>query len=351
MKTSVQPDLWQLYRQMLKSRLFEQAVIQLWEQGLISGEMHLGIGEEAIVAGVLDHLQDGDALALDHRGTPPLLMRGIDPVLLMREFLGRPDGLCAGVGGHMHLFSPQHLAASSGIVGASGPTAAGFALAGHMLRPGSVAVAFLGEGAMNQGMMMEAMHLAAVWRLPTLFVCKDDGWAISTQSPKLTAGDITDRARSLGLHATNTDGSDVQAVWHTVREVMTQVRENGAPAFIRARCTHSEGHLLGLLLIRVARDFVREMAPMTGPLLRSTLRIRGAPIKERAAGLAIVLSTLRQFIRRHTGPFDDPVQQARARLAADGPRLKALEAEIEQDTLDTVEAALAAPACDEKSER
>ncbi|MEJ2267197.1 MAG: thiamine pyrophosphate-dependent enzyme, partial [Anaerolineales bacterium] len=164
--SSLQPptddaDLWDLYRQMLRSRLFEQSVQELWEAGKISGEMHMGIGEEAIVAGVVCQLQEGDAMALDHRGTPPLIMRGVDPVLLLRELLGRPDGLCRGMGGHMHLFSRKHLAASSGIVGASGPAGVGFALAAEYLRPGNVAVAFFGEGSVNQGMMMEAMNLAA----------------------------------------------------------------------------------------------------------------------------------------------------------------------------------------------
>ena len=148
-------DSWLVYRQMLKSRLFEEAVAVLWEHGLISGEMHLGTGEEAIVAGVVLQLKDGDAMALDHRGTSALLMRGVDPYLLLREFLGQPDGLCKGMGGHMHLFAPELLAASSGIVGASGPAAAGFALASQYLRPGAVSVAFFGEGATNQGMLLE----------------------------------------------------------------------------------------------------------------------------------------------------------------------------------------------------
>ncbi|MFQ6115354.1 MAG: thiamine pyrophosphate-dependent enzyme [bacterium] len=195
MKKVMQPDLWSLYRQMLRSRLFEEAVIQLWDEGKISGEMHLGIGEEAIAAGVVAHLRDEDALALDHRGTPPLLMRGIDPVVLLREFLGRSDGLCAGMGGHMHLFSPQHLTVSSAIVGVSGPAAVGFALAAQPLRPGTLAVAFFGEGAMNQGMLMESMNLAVVWKLSVLFVCKDNEWAITTRSPSVTGGKLVDRAK------------------------------------------------------------------------------------------------------------------------------------------------------------
>ena len=179
----MQPDLWALYRQMLRSRLFEEAVKRLWEEGLISGEMHLAIGEEAIAAAVVAHLGDGDAMALDHRGTPLLLMRGVDPVLLLREFLGQADGLCSGHGGHMHLYSRQHLAASSGIVGASGPAGVGFGLAAQYLRPGTCAVAFFGEGAMNQGMLLESMNLAVAWNLPVFFVRTMGG-----QSPPLPPG-------------------------------------------------------------------------------------------------------------------------------------------------------------------
>jgi len=166
---------------MFKSRYFEQSVAHLWHEGHISGEMHLGMGEEAIVAGILSHLRDDDAMALDHRGTPPLLIRGIEVELLLKEFLGYQDGLCSGYGGHMHLFSKEHLIASSGIVGASAPAAIGFAMAGRKLRPGSISIAFMGEGAMNQGMVMESFNLAAVWNLPVLFVCKDNDWSISLQ--------------------------------------------------------------------------------------------------------------------------------------------------------------------------
>ena len=153
------PDLWSLYGLMLESRLFEEAIAQLWRDGLISGEMHLGTGEEAVIAGIVSQLREGDALALDHRGTAAMLMRGVDPAAILREVCGHPDGLCGGMGGHMHLFSREHLAASSGIVGAEGPAAAGFALAAQTLSPGAIAVAFFGEGAMNQGMLLESLNL------------------------------------------------------------------------------------------------------------------------------------------------------------------------------------------------
>ena len=107
-------DIWSLYAFMLKSRLFEGSIAKLWHDGFISGEMHLGTGEEAIVTGVVSQLREGDAMALDHRGTAALLIRGVDPILILHELLGHPEGLCGGMGGHMHLFSKQHLAASSG---------------------------------------------------------------------------------------------------------------------------------------------------------------------------------------------------------------------------------------------
>ena len=166
----MQPNAETLYRQMYKSRRFEEAVTQLWTEGHIAAEMHHNKGEEAIVAGVLDHITDGDALALEHRGTAPLVMRGVDLALLVKEFMGLEDGLCRGMGGHMHLFSPEHLAASSGIVGAAGPAACGFAFAAQHLRPDTVAVAFFGDGALNQGLLRESINLAGAWTLPVLFV-------------------------------------------------------------------------------------------------------------------------------------------------------------------------------------
>ena len=100
---------WHCYAQMFASRLFEESVTQIWKQGKISGEMHLSTGEEALTAGTVLQLQDGDAMALDHRGTAAMVMRGVDPYLLLREFMGKRDGLCRGQGGHMHLFSKPPL--------------------------------------------------------------------------------------------------------------------------------------------------------------------------------------------------------------------------------------------------
>jgi len=334
------PDIWSLYAKMLKSRLFEEAVAQLWRDGLISGEMHLGTGEEGIIAGVVDHLIDGDALALDHRGSAALLMRGVDPVLILRELLGQPGGLCGGNGGHMHLFSKEHLASSSGIVGAAGPTAAGFALAAQVMHPGGVAVAFFGEGAMNQGMMMESMNLASVWNLPVLFVCKDDGWAITTQSGKTTGGNLNDRARGLGLLAVEVDGKDVLAVWEAAFEAFERLRAGKGPVFLHARCVHFEGHFLGYQLIRLVRDPLREMPSIAGPLTKSFLHPGGAALGDRLDGLKSVMTSV--FTTRSDPRQDlsnDPVSRTRAILPLDPARLQELEDQIARETGDLLTSA------------
>jgi len=322
----VSPDPWSLYALMLKSRLFEEAVARLWHDGLISGEMHLGTGEEGIVAGVVAHLRDGDAMALDHRGTAPLIMRGEDPVLILRELLGRADGLCGGMGGHMHLYSKPYLAASSGIVGAAGPAAAGFALSAQHLRPGALAVAFFGDGAVNQGMLMESLGLASAWTLPVLFVCKDDGWAITTRSERVTGGDVGARARAFGMPVAEVDGRDVGAVWEACRSAVERARSGRGPTFVRARCVHFEGHFLGFQLMRLVRDPLGEMPAVAGPLTHALLRPGGAGLGQRLAGLTNVLGAVLATLRDpRRNSASDPVGRARDGLRSDRARLDELE--------------------------
>lgn len=325
-------DLWSLYALMLKSRLIEETVTQLWKDGLISGEMHLGTGEEAIIAGVLAHLGADDAMALDHRGTAALLMRGVDPILILRELLGKPNGLCGGMGGHMHLFSKPHLAASSGIVGAEGPTAAGFALAAQYLNPGAVSVAFFGEGAMNQGMLMESINLAATWRLPLVFVCKDDRWSITTQSDSVTGGDLNDRAEWLGVPGVCVDGRDVTEVWEAAQKAITRARAGEGPFFLRAKCVHFEGHFLGYQLLRAVRNPLREMPKISIPLTQSFLRTSGASWRERVDGLKSVLSAVLSTLRDpRKDPDSDPLRRTRSALRSDRTRLETLEDEVKHE--------------------
>ncbi len=326
------PDLWSLYRLMLKSRLFEEAIAQLWQAGLISGEMHLGTGEEAIIAGIVPQLQAGDALALDHRGTSALLMRGVDPYPIVRELLGCPDGLCGGQGGHMHLFSKEHLAASSGIVGAEGPAALGFALSAQVLRPGAVAVAFFGEGSLNQGMLMESMNLASVWKLPVLFVCKDDNWAITVQRDRSTGGDLNERGRGFGMPAVEVDGIEVSDVWQAAETALERARSGQGPTFLHARCVHLEGHFLGLQTIRLIHSPLKEGPGLAVPLTRSFLHSGGASLSARVAGLKVVLGTI-QATRRdpRRNPDFDPLRRLRKTLQTDPRRIQELEERVKKE--------------------
>jgi pyruvate dehydrogenase E1 component alpha subunit len=336
-------SLASLYRQMLRSRRFEEAVKALWEEGLISGEMHLGIGEEAVVAGIVAQLRDEDALALDHRGTPALVMRGVDLTLLLKEFLGCPDGLCSGRGGHMHLFSRAHLAASSGIVGSAGPLGAGFALSAQMLRPESAAVAFFGDGAMNQGMLLESFNLAAAWKLPLVFVCKDNGWAVSTRSESVTGGNLADRAKGFGLPVLEAEGTDVEAVRDTALEAFTRARQGGGPSFLLARCPRMEGHFLGDPLLKAAREPARQIRGMAIPLVRSVLAGEGASRLKRLSGLGSILASMGKTAKeRWDQKGDDPVEKAEKKLEKDHVLSVQIKKDVDEEIRKALEAALEA---------
>jgi TPP-dependent pyruvate/acetoin dehydrogenase alpha subunit len=320
------PTLLDHYRAMARARAFELLLLDLWDRGDISGELHLGTGEEAVAAGVIPHLREGDALALDHRGTPFLLLRGVDPVLIVRELLGRDDGLCAGRGGHMHLFSPGHLAASSGIVGSAPPLACGFALAATRLRPGRVAVATFGDGAMNQGMVLEALNLAAAWRLPVVFLCKDNDWAITTESHAVTAGALPARAEAMGVTAAEVDGGDPEAVHDVAAELIDAAREKRAPGFLLARCPRLDGHMAGFVMDRVAASPVREGGDLIRRVAASTVS-SGAGVRSRAASLAAIGRRLARARGDRRGAASDPLE--RVRRALPSRDVQAVTAEVE----------------------
>jgi len=317
----------ELYRSMALARAFELVLGELWRSGSVSGEMHLATGEEAVAAGVTSCLTEGDALALDHRGTPWLLLRGIDPTSMLREMLGREDGLCRGRGGHMHLLSPDHLAATSGIVGAAGPLAAGFALAATRLRPGTVAVATFGDGAVNQGMLMESFNLAAAWRLPVLFVCKDNGWAITTESPSVTGGDPPTRAAGFGLHTETVDGLDPVAVAAATARILDRARRGDGPGFLHCRCSRLDGHFLGDPMLRTTSEPLAAGLATVGRVARGSLG-RGTSVRERARALLGVTGALLRVRKDHRDAAADPLVRARTALAGREQELDAVDEEV-----------------------
>ncbi len=324
-------DKWQLYRLMYFSRLYEEAVMQFWNDGKIYGEMHLGIGEEAISAGIVSQLRDGDALSLDHRGTSPLLIRGCDPIELMKEFLGYSGGLCRGMGGHMHLFSQDLLAASSGIVGASGPTAIGFALSILQKKSNSIVLCFFGEGAVNQGMFMEALNLAVIWKLPILFICKDNDMAITTKSTHVTGGNISSRAASFGMPSEEIDGTDVELIWEHVKTILDKLRNGEGPYFLHAHCVHFEGHFLGDPILRQFRHPIKENLGRVFPLVKSLTKRIGTTVRERAKSLEEIYSVIGTTLKEELSQKKDPLVIMRKRLLDNQDKLFKLEKSIKNE--------------------
>jgi len=334
------PTVTDLYLQMTRSRMTEDLIARLWGSGVITGEMHMSSGEEAIIAGVLAHLGDKDALAVDHRSTAPAVIRGIDPFLIVAECIGLEVGLCKGNGGHMHLFSEQHRFASSGIVGSAGPAAVGFAIAAAYRSTGGVAVGFFGDGAINEGMLMEAFNLAVAWKLPVLFVCKDDGWAITTDSSKLSGGTISERANGFGLRSTSVDGTDAEDVSAVAADLVLSVRSGGGPALLHATCTHLDGHFLGDPLLKAARKPLREGAKVLGPAVLAALR-KGAPAADRRRALADLLSLTVRSRRTHD-TASDPLAVARAKHGELSERFAEIDTEMSKEVAGVAERIAAA---------
>jgi pyruvate dehydrogenase E1 component alpha subunit len=334
-------ELAGLYRQMLRARSYELAVEDLWNRGLIAGEMHLGTGEEAVAAGVVTYLGDGDGLALTHRCSPALVVRGVPLVPMLRELLGCEDGLCRGRGGHMHLFSKQHLAATSGIVGASLPTAAGFALANRRLRSNRVAVAFTGTGAMNSGMALETLNLATAWSLPIVIVCIDNGWAITTSSEAVTGGKLVERARAFGLRAESVDGRDVRAVHRLAGKLIDLTRRGKGPAFLLATCPRLDGHFLGDPLLRMARQPIAEGKSTFAKVISSAASPGGGGLKDRAAGMTRMMSVIARARRAPTRERrGDPMLAARKAMKKQETERDRIDAEVAAEIESAVKAAL-----------
>ena len=331
-------ELAGLYRQMLRARSYELAVEDLWNRGLVAGEMHLGTGEEAVAAGVVTLLGDGDGLALTHRCSPALVVRGVPLVPMLRELLGCEDGRCGGRGGHLHLFSKEQLAATSGIVGASLPTAAGFALANQRLRANRVAVAFTGTGAMNSGMALETLNLAAAWSLPLVVVCIENGWAITTAAEAVTGGDHVDRARSFGLRAESVNGRDVRAVHKAAGKLIDFSRRGKGPAFLFATCPRLDGHFLGDPLLRMARKPVAEGKSTFAKVLSSATSRGGGGLKDRAGGMTQMMSAMARARRAPTRERrGDPMLAARKAMRKHESERDRIDAEVATE----IESALA----------
>ncbi|TCT11543.1 pyruvate dehydrogenase E1 component alpha subunit [Tepidamorphus gemmatus] len=231
------------FRQMCRIREFEKAAIKAANERLVLGAIHPSIGQEAIAVGVCSNLRRDDIILSTHRGHGHTMAKGADALAMMRELFGRAGGYSQGKGGSMHIadFSVGMLGAN-GVVAANINIAAGAAHAIRLKGEDRVVVCFFGDGAINRGPFLEGLNWAGVFRLPILFVCEDNGFAATTRTHAMTAGDgPAARAEALGIKAEIVDGNDLFAVDAAARELIGIVRK-GTPRFLLARTYRLTGH-------------------------------------------------------------------------------------------------------------
>jgi TPP-dependent pyruvate/acetoin dehydrogenase alpha subunit len=237
-------DLERLYLAMLRIRLFEDAVLRLFLANEVEGTTHLCQGQEAVPVGVSAVLEPGDTVAATYRGHGAALALGVDATALMAELLGRETGTNGGRGGTMNVTDLERgLIGCFGIVGGSIAAATGAALAAQLKRDGTVAVAFFGDGAVNQAYFHECLNFAAVRRLPVVYVCENNLYGEWTPMAAVTAGaDITARAVGYAIPARTVDGNDVLAVRDAAAEAVTKARRGEGPTLLECLTYRHKGH-------------------------------------------------------------------------------------------------------------
>ena len=239
-------QLLEAYRQMRTIREFEDRVHVEFSAGGIPGFVHLYAGEEASAIGVCMNLDDRDKIASTHRGHGHCIAKGCDVNGMMAEIFGKADGLCGGKGGSMHIADlGKGMMGANGIVGGGPPLICGAALTAKTLKTGGVAVAFIGDGASNQGTTMESYNLAKAWMLPAIFVVEDNGYAESTASNWSVSGTQLGRAAGFGIPAVQVDGLDFFAMYDAAAEAVERARSGGGPSLIHAKLNRYYGHFEG----------------------------------------------------------------------------------------------------------
>lgn len=238
-------ELRSAYRKMRLIREFEERLHLERPRGIIPGTVHLYAGQEAGAVGVCAHLTEKDWLASTHRGHGHSIAKGCDINGMMREIYGREGGLCKGKGGSMHIADLSlGMLGANGIVGGGPPLVCGAAVSAKVLKTGGVAVAFSGDGAVNQGATNEAFNLAAVWKLPALFVIEDNGFGEATGGAWASGGNLLDRARGFGLLATEANGVDFFDVHEKAGEAIRAAREC-RPGVLVVKAKRFYGHFEG----------------------------------------------------------------------------------------------------------
>ncbi len=245
-----------MYENMVTARRYEERLQEVYLEGkqpafdisagTIPGELHLAAGHEAAAAGVCAHLRDKDTVTAPHRPHHVAIAKGVDLRRMTAEILGRETGLCKGKGGHMHLFDPDVNFACSGIIAQGCPPAVGAAMAAQKRNEDSVAVAYLGEGAVDQGAFLESLNLAALHDLPVVVVVEDNDWAISMPVERVTdVENAAERADGFDLPGVRVDHDDAVAVYEAARDAVGRARDGNGPTLLDVQVHRRMGHFMG----------------------------------------------------------------------------------------------------------
>ncbi|MFI6159723.1 thiamine pyrophosphate-dependent dehydrogenase E1 component subunit alpha [Micromonospora haikouensis] len=285
-------DPVRLYRTVRLIRRFEERAVDLVRAGAIVGGIHPYLGQEGIAAGVCAALRDDDLVTGTHRGHGHVLAKGADPARMLAELLGRETGLNRGRGGSMHAADlAVGVLGANAIVGAAGAILTGAVWARRRRGDDLVGATFFGDGAVNEGMLLEAFNLAALWRVPVLFVCENNGYATTMPVEGAVAGTIPGRAEAFGMPAAVVDGQDPEAVRDATAAAVARMRAGGGPELIEARTYRFDAHHTFEHAVRLDYRAPQEVAAGRS---RDPVDIQGARLSDvdRAAVDADVEATL-----------------------------------------------------------
>lgn len=235
---------WDLLRDMVRIRRFEERCVELYSATKIRGFLHLYIGEEAVATGVMAQLDPDDSVVATYRDHGHAIAKGVSMRAVMAEMFGKVTGCSRGRGGSMHLFDVEHrFFGGNAIVGGGLPVAAGLALADRRLGRDRITVCFFGEGAVAEGEFHETLNLASLWKLPVLFLCENNLYAMGTALDRSEADtDLVVKASGYAVPAWSVDGMDVEAVAETTRRAVAAVRGGGGPVFVEAKTFRFRAH-------------------------------------------------------------------------------------------------------------
>jgi pyruvate dehydrogenase E1 component alpha subunit len=277
-------EVLKLYRDMLLIRRFEEKAGQMYGMGLIGGFCHLYIGEEAVVVGVMAAVKEGDTIVTSYRDHGHMLACGMDPKGVMAELTGRRGGYSKGKGGSMHMFSREkNFFGGHGIVGAQVPIGTGMAFAHRYRDNGLISVTFLGDGAMNQGQVSESFNMAALWKLPVLYIIENNKYGMGTSEARASAShDLFGRGAPFSIPGHQVDGMNVLAVAQAAEDAVEYVRSGKGPYILEMQTYRYRGHSMSDPAKYRSKDEVNRMRQEHDPIDQAKTRMLEASIADEA---------------------------------------------------------------------